>query len=56
MIRDKIPLSLIGEVIDKLKDAKYSKNWILSGDTTIYKSKKVTNRRQYFWQTKNYSN
>jgi len=26
MIRDKIPLSLIGEVIDKLKDAKYSKN------------------------------
>jgi len=44
-INDKILLPLIREVIDKLKEANTSTNSISSGDTTMFKFKKVTNRK-----------
>jgi len=44
MIKDKTPLPLIGEVIDKLKEAKYFN--ILSGVTITFRLKKATNGKQ----------
>ena len=45
-IKNKMLLLLIREVIDKLKEAKYSINSTLSRNTTIFESKKVMNRKQ----------
>jgi len=44
MIKNKTPLPLIGEVIDKLKEAKYFN--ILSGVTITFRLKKATNGKQ----------
>ena len=52
-IKNKTPLPLIREVINKLKEANTSTSWISFGDITIYRSRKG---RQLFWQTKAYLN
>ena len=51
-IKDKTPLPLIGEVIDKLKEAKYFNKLDLIGDITTYESKKAMNGKQLSSQTK----
>jgi len=43
-IKDKMPLLLIGEVINKLKNVKYFNKLDLIY-TTTYKSKKMTNKK-----------
>ena len=55
-IKDKTPLPLIGEVIDKLKEAKYFNKLDLIRRYTTYESKKATNGRQLSLRTKDYSN
>jgi len=47
-IKDKIPLPLIGEVINKLKRKQIiSTNLILSGNIIIYESKREMNGRPH---------
>ena len=46
MIKDKTPLSLIGEVIDKLKKAKYFNKLDLIWVITMFESKKAMNGKQ----------
>jgi len=46
MIKDKTPLPLIGEVIDKLKKAKYFNKLNLIWVITMFELKKATNRKQ----------
>ena len=43
MIKNKILLSLIGEVIDKLKDTKYFNKLDLIGNIIMYESRKKMN-------------
>ena len=46
MIKDKIPLPLIGEVINRLKEAKYFNKLNLTWGTTMFGLKKAMNGRQ----------
>ena len=44
-IKNAYPLPLISELMDKIKDGKYSRNWTSDGATTTFRSTKGTNEK-----------